>query len=109
VSTDTPWMVRQGDVALIAVNEIPADAEPVVRDAQGRVVLAYGEATGHAHAFQESGVLMLRAANAEVFLRVLEPAFLRHEEHTRIAVPPGQYRVIRQVEYSPGEILTVAD
>jgi hypothetical protein len=106
---DTPWMVRQGDVALIAVDEIPADAEPIARDANRRVVLAYGERTGHAHALHESGVQMLRAVNADVFLKVVEPAFLRHEEHSRIAVPPGQYRVIRQVEYRPGEIITVAD
>jgi hypothetical protein len=102
-------MVRQGDVALVAVNEIPADAEPVARDAQNRVVLAYGEVTGHAHALHESSVVMLRAANADVFLRVTAPATLRHEEHHSIEIPAGQYRVVRQREYSPKVVRVVAD
>ena len=98
---DAPWMVRQGDVALIAMNEIPADAEATARDTNGRVVLAHGEVTGHAHALHEPGVALLRAANADVFLRVTQPASLRHEEHARIYVPPGTYRVLRQREYRP--------
>ena len=109
MNIDPPWMIRQGDVALIAIGEIPADAESMERDARGRVVLAYGEVTGHAHALSEPGVQMLRAANSEVFLRVTEPALLRHEEHSPIAVPSGSYRVIRQREYAPDVIRTVAD
>jgi hypothetical protein len=38
---------RQGDVLLVAVPAIPEDARPLPRD-EGRVVLALGEATGHA-------------------------------------------------------------
>lgn len=103
------WMVRQGDVALVAVTEIPADARPVARDAQNRVVLAYGEATGHAHALHDSSVEMLLAANADVFLRVTAPATLRHEEHHAIEIPAGQYRVVRQREYSPAAVRAVVD
>ena len=110
MKTETPWMVRQGDVALVAVTEIPADAVALRRDEGDRVVLAYGEATGHAHALHEPGVTMLRvAANDAVFLRVIEPSNLVHEEHAPIAVPPGAYRVVRQREYFPDEIRTVAD
>jgi hypothetical protein len=101
MGADTPWMIRQGDVLLISVDEIPANSELLPRDASNRVVLAYGEATGHAHALHDSGVQMLRAANADEFLRVTETAFLRHEEHKHISVPPGLYRVVRQREYAP--------
>jgi hypothetical protein len=53
---------------------------------------------------------MLRAANQEVFLRVLEPSTLVHEEHDRIAIPPGLYRVVRQREWSDADEPTrVAD
>ena len=46
-------MVRQGDVLLVPVDAIPEAAKPVARD-HGRVVLAYGEATGHAHAISSA-------------------------------------------------------
>jgi len=102
-------MIRQGDVVLVSVDEIPVDAKPIERSGN-RVVLAYGETTGHAHALHEPGVSMLRASNADVFLRVIEPAALIHEEHSAIAVPAGFYRVIRQREHSDDdEPRTVAD
>lgn len=109
MKTEVPWMIRQGDVALVAIDEIPAEAVELPRDAGDRVVLAYGEVTGHAHALHEPGVTMLRAANADVFLRVIEPSNLVHEEHAKIPVPPGTYRVVRQREYHPDELRTVAD
>lgn len=105
-----PWMIRQGDVALVAVETIPTDALAQPRDDLGRVVLAYGEATGHAHALHEPGVTLLHAANAAVFLRVLEPSSLVHEEHDHIAVAPGLYRVVRQREWTDDdEPIQVAD
>lgn len=98
-----PFLIRQGDVGLIAVDEIPTDAIELPRENGERIVLAYGEVTGHAHAFHDLGVMALRAANADVFLRVVEPATLRHEEHTHIEVPPGMYRVLRQREWTDSE------
>jgi len=41
-------------VLLLATDEVPAGLASVPRD-RGRVVLAYGEATGHAHAIAEPG------------------------------------------------------
>jgi hypothetical protein len=95
---------------LIAIDAIPADARELPRDEGDRVVLAYGETTGHAHALHEPGVAMLRAANNDVFLRVIEPSNLVHEEHSRIAIPPGLYRVRRQREWGDeNEPIQVAD
>ena len=43
---------RQGDVGLIPVASLPDGAKKVPRD-KGRIVLAYGEVTGHAHAIYD--------------------------------------------------------
>lgn len=107
------FQARQGDVMIRSVSAIPAGAQPV--ETKGRVVLAYGEVTGHAHAFYGGRVTMYRDdALARTFLRIEagpsgEGQDLKHEEHSTIAVPPGDYEVIRQREYSPEEIRQVAD
>ena len=46
-----PVMYRQGDVLLAPIPALPVDAVSVPR--KGRIVLAEGEATGHAHAIAE--------------------------------------------------------
>lgn len=102
---------RQGDVLIERVAEIPAGLTEVPLD-KGRVILAYGEVTGHAHAVV--GDVEFLAADVEEmqerFLRVLEEgAEVVHDEHDTIALPPGDYRVLRQREYSPEAIRTVAD
>lgn len=94
-------MFRQGDVMVVEIDAVPADAKPVRRDA-GRVVLAYGEVTGHAHAIREKGVALLELG-AERYLRVEKGAELKHEEHSTISIPPGDYRVIQQREYDDAE------
>lgn len=104
------FQARQGDVFIISCDEIDKDAEELPRDEQKRIVLAYGEVTGHAHAIKEDNVRWYRSpANSAVFLHVIETVNLVHEEHTKVKIPPGNYRVIRQREYSPEEIRTVAD
>lgn len=113
-------MYRQGDVLIIPVDE--ADGEVLPRDGQGRIVLAYGEVTGHAHAIYDDGAELLQAApqgrakqavesveDNVIYLRARETVALRHEEHGTIPIPAGLYRVIRQREYSPQEVRRVAD
>lgn len=103
---------RHGDVFLREVAEIPSAAQPVARDA-GRVVLAYGEVTGHAHAFgPRSRVSMFRddGSGGHRFIEVAAGgAELKHEEHTTIPVPEGRFEVVQQREYSPETIRNVAD
>lgn len=115
-------MYRQGDVLLIQVKALPKDAKEVATK-EARVVLAYGEVTGHAHAFYPEvaerpiGILDRIAgkkpandakpallvkewsADAERYIQALEKTELRHEEHSAIAVEPGVYKVVRQREY----------
>lgn len=96
-------MYRQGDVMVVAIPTIPTTAQPIERE-EGRVILAHGEVTGHAHALCEPGVVKL-ADGIEEYLRVAdEKADLVHEEHTTIALPPGDYRILRQQEYVPQDI-----
>lgn len=104
---------RQGDVAIIPISEFPENLTPVGRD-QGRVVLAYGEVTGHAHAIVEADVQLFAPGEASVmaerYLRVgAGGAVLVHEEHAPIALPPGEYEVRHQREYNPQELQRVLD
>ena len=89
-------MIRQGDVLVTPADAIPAGAKPVPRD-NGRVILAYGEVTGHAHAITEPHVALLEVGDRR-FLKVEEPAELHHEEHATLPVAPGVYEVIIQRE-----------
>lgn len=43
-----PMMYRQGDVGIVRIDQLPASAIDVTPE--DRIVLAYGEVTGHAHA-----------------------------------------------------------
>lgn len=106
-------LYRQGDVLIERIDTLPTDLTPVDRD-QGRVILAYGEVTGHAHAITTPDVtLFTREDMTEMEGRFLlvekEHAELRHEEHATIVLEPGAYRVKRQREYAPVEPVYVAD
>lgn len=109
----TPTMIRQGDVLLVPVPAIPATATEAPRDG-GRLVLAYGEVTGHAHVIDApaSVATLLTTAENDRFLRIVGSvaAPLVHEEHARIEVAPGLYRQVPQQEWSDAdEIRSVID
>jgi len=102
---------RQGDVLLLAVDPdgLPAYARSVPRRG-GRVVLAEGEVTGHAHAISSPAATLVRAgtgADARRFLRTTAPVDVVHEEHATITLPEGLYSVVIQREYVPPEISLV--
>lgn len=90
---------RQGDVLLVRVAELPADAVP--EGHKDRIILAHGELTGHAHAVSAAAARMYLSAG-ERLLSVRTETQLVHEEHAPIRLEPGVYRVIRQREYVPG-------
>lgn len=101
---------RQGDVFIEKVETIPGDVKPGKLDGH-RIVLAYGEVTGHAHAIvAEEGIELFEKGDT-LYLRVTKPegADLKHEEHATITLEPGEYKVNRQREYSPEEVRFVAD
>ena len=124
--------IRQGDVCLVLVAALPAGCKEVPHD-KGRIVLAYGEVTGHAHAIADhvqgrprdlgpeaaaeiadaaiarAKARLLVSPAGERFLQVDETVHLRHEEHTAHPIPPGIYKLPQQVEYTPAELRRVAD
>ena len=102
---------RQGDVLIERIALLPANLKSLPRE-RGRVILAHGEVTGHAHALEAPHCeLFVSEAEAGVtFLEVREAvAALKHDEHATINLAPGAYRVTRQREYSPEAIRNVAD
>ncbi len=99
---------RQGDVLIVKIKELPGNLKPVDRDG-GRAILAYGEVTGHAHAIKDEGAELFTAANDNMYLRVVEECFVTHEEHTKVHLPPGVYKVIKQMQWDSGQVRKVLD
>lgn len=105
-----PRQYRQGDVFLME-SEPATGGESLPRDGD-RIVLAHGEATGHAHAISappSAAVLFGPGVGLDRHLRLTERAPLEHDEHEVIWVPAGDYTVRRQREHRRGELRTVAD
>lgn len=95
-------MYRQGDVLLVPINKLPTNSGPVqTRDERCRIILAEGEATGHAHAIDDVRARLLGEDIGRRFLEVLAEGGvdLTHEEHATIHLPKGGYRVIRQRQW----------
>ncbi|MGD1843868.1 MAG: hypothetical protein ACFB10_00565 [Salibacteraceae bacterium] len=103
---------RQGDILLERIDDLPEGTPTTER------LLAEGEASNHGHFIQgdvkvlvaEEGSSTENGGFVTHFLEVDAEAALEHllidsgiwtEEHHKIAVPPGRYRVIRQREYNP--------
>lgn len=102
-----PKQYRQGDVFITKVDSIPAGAKPQEKT-ENRVVLEYGEVTGHAHAIAaDEATIYIEGARR--FLEVCAKATLRHEEHGPIELEQGVYEFNRQREYHPEEIKYVLD
>jgi len=101
-------MYRQGDVLIRRIDKLPGGERVEVAPVNGRVVLAEGEATGHAHAVRAVGVALCMYGIQRI-LEVQRESVLEHEEHADIVLPPGNYEVVRQREYTPEAIRQVAD
>jgi hypothetical protein len=98
-------MYRQGDVLIVVVEEIPADARRAPD-----CVLARGEATGHSHRI-ESGAEQFVTPDGDRYIRVdRDVVALVHEEHGTVHLTgPAAYRVHLQREYRPAGPGTVRD
>jgi hypothetical protein len=92
-------------VLLVAVETIPEGATPERRS--GRIVLAEGEATGHAHAIADPDARAF-VHGGQRYLLTKSIAQLVHEEHAPIEVPEGAWRIVIQREYEPPPTPTAA-
>jgi hypothetical protein len=111
---------RQGDVLIEAIAAIPANAKK--QNGSKAVILAHGEVTGHHHQLEtkdpadwwKEGEIATTNAKpstlvGEIFLALPQGGMVTHQEHSTIELPAGNYRVVRQREYSPEEIRNVQD
>ena len=99
---------RHGDVLFVKRESLPAgEQKPIARD-NGRVVVAYGEVTGHAHATVAPDV---QQVEIDTIRWLVAPAefVITHEEHAPITLDSGVWEVVYQAEYTPQEIRRVLD
>ena len=94
---------RQGDLLFLWQDTRP---QANVKVRPGKVIVA-GEATGHAHRLQAGTIL--EAPDGVLYLKVTQTTQVVHEEHGPITLDPGWWRVVRQREYAPEALRTVAD
>lgn len=100
----------QGDLMIRRIDNIPAGAKMVNPD-KGVFVVAHSE-TGHNHVIEATpNVSLFTTGDPMVsYLQVVEAAdatevLLEHlrsfDTHETIAIPPGNYEIRRQREYTP--------
>lgn len=96
-----PEIYRHGDLLLTRVDSIPKNAVPL-----NSLTLAEGEVTGHHHTFTSGSVQLFAPAlvteDVQKYIEVkTKEASLTHQEHKKIDVPQGQYKMTVEREYSP--------
>ena len=108
-----PDIVRQGDVTLVRVKELPVRKAEAKRGDDGKLIIEHGEMTGHGHRIADSGAQGFRVETAEMAGRagldfVLvggggatlrhEYADGRHAEHEPINLGEGAWTRAVQVD-----------
>lgn len=101
--------IRQGDVCLQKIDALPVGCVAVETE-KNRIVLAYGEMTGHSHAiYEDIDQVKVWAINKVKYLEVMATVMLKHEEHSAATIEPGIYKLPVQVEYTPEELRITRD
>lgn len=109
---------QQGDILLKRISKLPKGAKKI----PGKV-LQLGEVTGHKHQFDGNAAVEIwvdpQFAGKETsitpdegkFVIVGDTAYLKHEEHKPVEVPPGVYQVdiVREFDYDAMEARRVVD
>lgn len=102
-------IARQGDVGIIKREDVDiTEAKKVSLDGED-IILAEGEATGHAHRVAARCLAALYVLEQARLLHVEKPTKITHEEHNEIILEPGVYEVVQQREYTPERIRPVLD
>lgn len=103
--------IRQGDVLVLPCKAIPTTASQV--DAQNdRLIVAFGEATGHHHSFpHRRGATLFRddASGGRLYVDATETVALEHQEHHALMITPGKYEVRIQRTMRAGLVRRVED
>ena len=112
-------MAAQGDFMIIRIDEIPAmETLNPMQVENNMFVVAHSE-TGHNHVMERTNVEAFVPKNAnerdlyELFLNVKEPTQITHlrsfDTHEPLLVPPGNYKIRRQREYTAEGFRKAAD
>lgn len=110
-------MAAQGDFVIIRIDELPKNLATIEPEGQHHVV-AHSE-TGHNHVMEAAHVDLYAAPGTkavdlyELFAVVKESTPIDHlrsfDTHESILVPPGNYKIVRQREYTPEGFRKAAD
>jgi hypothetical protein len=100
-------LYRHGDIILEPVELVAWQRNRMHTIKGKKLVVARGEATGHAHVLEASQIvapehaqdLLLSPRTAESEVVLPKGGTITHEEHGTIALPPGEYAVRRQREH----------
>jgi len=102
---------RQGDV-LIERLDTPVDPKKEglkeIAPENGRLILAHGEVTGHAHAISARNAMLFQQTIG-MLLILKKASEVLHEEHPPVYLPMGEYKITRQREYTPEKWVDVRD
>ncbi len=99
-------IIVQGDILFCKVKDIPAEAKK-----QMDGIIARGEITGHTHALRPDrpGINVMMVLAGVAYVRAVYEAFVDHQEHDTVILPPGNWEISRQREYQPEGWKQVAD
>jgi|TARA_R110000751_G_scaffold302637_1_gene416799 DNA-binding LytR/AlgR family response regulator len=104
--------LQQGDVLLtkVAKDKISKTAKRVA-PVRGRLILAEGEATGHAHAVTTEEGIKLYTMDQILFLTADHDCTVVHEEHGPVTIPKGTWQVgaVQEYDYVEQEARNVRD
>lgn len=111
-------IAAQGDFLIMKIDNIPDGVEPMKNTDETKIVVAHSE-TGHNHVMDRTHVDAFVASNTkevdlyEMFLSVKEPTEINHlrsfDTHETLLVPPGNYVIKRQREYTAEGFRKAAD
>ncbi len=101
--------MRQGDLLIELVEKVGAKAKET-NAIGGRIILAYGEATGHHHSVDADAADWWKVSEDDHYVVTRKETAVVHQHHGAIKLEPNKtYRVTRQRQYVRKEIQRVAD
>lgn len=102
-AVDFENMAAQGDILIIKINEIPSEATE--KKAENGVHIVTHSETGHHHTVDAANARFFDGGQMICYLQVAEAAELVHhrsfDTHAPINLTPGNYKIVRQREYTP--------
>ena len=102
----------QGDLNIFICEEIPHGLTELEPEDDGNHILAHSE-TGHHHVISGNAARVLEEDEFVSYLDVKKKSNVIHlrsfDTHETISLPPGQYRITRQREYTPEGFRRAAD